>query len=869
MKNAKQLIALIMVLFTLSLGCNKEDDNIAQIPDPQQEDPDGGEDPDDGEDPVGGEFVMADVQVIVPDGAAVDISTTTLFTLANAVTVDAGGKATVPFNVGTSEIAYLLDAENNLLLAGFLTDDRKEVSISTTTEVMLFFGMASSLRGSAYKDFFVKEARNISGFNELVTGIQNLFLDNALMFTEGTYTTLISDKIEEITASEVIDLESKIDLGSGIARSGLDLIDQGDKTFAVNNSYPRRTHAYVYKKSFKDDAGNETILNPDISGNDSADKDLRIPFVTLQSETTTEGDVFNYSLCTQGSRYLTKTSENIELVLLENQASAIYEISVVGPGNGTTPGRQFTTAEQSKFDDLSVETFILDYFLPILLDMGGNRAMLAGVADSELVPLVNVVEPILRAHQPSLDAVLANDFRTALDEFLPFLYGDIRLSNDLREILKGVYTIISDGGSNPNTFVQSNELVQEGELRYLKVITSIIIGFKASVGLNCINQRLANSNPLESWEVKVSDGNVKLSPEQLSAIPFGPFKEVSVETTVELENGDQLEYEWSTTGQFGGSLNDQNGQTGASIITNQSKVLYRSTASANQLSDGNNIEQLIVKASIRNGATVQEVGSDTLDVNVRKNKFFIRPNGVTISGDQSVTLRLRNKLTSIPNADTDFIVVWTTPGSYGLFDGISTNVTKDNNNSIVYKAMDEEVEEGTEKFRALIYGRPKNTNLSYRLVDDVAAEINIENDPLQKIFLVKKPTIVGIPPAVDDDGIFCTWSVQASYRFKPLDPALLALENKEVVEYKLIIKEAIPDAIPSYVGSGTTWLAENEAADLNTQGQYVYRYSATGSQGGASGCSSSGTQEAYDNVLEIYNTFEGYAQVVATLKFKD
>ncbi len=866
MKTIKQVLVALIIILTFAVGCNS-DDPIAEIMDP----PSQGEDPDPNPDPdpqPTGEFEMVDVQTILPDGVDLDLTEAVLFTLATAESIDSQGKATVPYNTGLPEIAYLLDSEDNLLMAGFLTDDRKEISIKTTTEVMLFFGMSSFLRSKEYKDFFVKEIQNINGFDVLSTAIENLFQENPLMFTEGSYTTLISNKIEEIVASELINVDSKISVGA-IASSGLELNELGDKTFSISNSYPRRTHAFLYKKSFKSGDGNETILHPEIDGNDASDNDFILPFVTLQGETNTEGDVYNYNLCTQGSRYEAKTSDEIDLILLENQTSAIYEVSVVGPGVGTDVKRSFTNAEQSKFESLSTETFILDYFLPILMDMSGNRALLVGVADNKIAPLVNVVEPILKEHQASMDAVLANDFRTALDEFLPFLYQDIRLSNDLREILRGIYATLSDGGTSPNTFIQGSELIEEGEPRYLKVITSISTGFQNSIGLNCINQRIESSNPIETWDIMVSEGKVKLTPEQVVASPYGQPKPLTAKTTVDLDTGDQLEYEWSTTAQFGGFLNDQNGQTGAFITTSQSSVLYQNAASNSQLSDGDNLEQIEVIVYIVNANGRQEVDKDTIEVNVKKNKFYISPDEISIDGNKSVSLRLHNndRETTIPNSNTDYKVVWTTPGSFGLFNGINTTETKTNNNRMVYKAMDEDVERGTENIRAVIYGRPKNTTLSYRLVDEVDAKIYVENDEFKKTYPIR-PVLIETPPHLDDSGIYCEYSVQMKFEFSPEDSELLAAINREVVQYQLVIKESIPDANPTYVGTGQTWFPENAETDLEN-GMYVYPFGGTGSQGGAQACSDGTAQGSYEELLALYQSFDGLAEITVTLRKKE
>ncbi len=125
-----------------------------------------------------------------------------------------------------------------------------------------------------------------------------------------------------------------------------------------------------------------------------------------------------------------------------------------------------------------------------------------------------------------------------------------------------------------------------------------------------------------------------------------------------------------------------------------------------------------------------------MEVNVKKKKFEIKPNGITIDGKARLKLNLihNDGATVIPNEETDYKIEWSTSGTYGLFRGLTSSQTVTNESSIIYIAQDTEVESGTETFQAQIYAKPKNSDEPYKLADQAKATIKIENDENKIIF---------------------------------------------------------------------------------------------------------------------------------------
>ncbi|MGB3150268.1 MAG: hypothetical protein WBB27_06350 [Maribacter sp.] len=729
MKKTRQLLNILFFSFLLVIGCSK-DNNIPQEQDPTQQEPMNPDMPDN-PDPTG-QFEMVDVQIILPQGSEIDIETTTVFTLAMPSNVSANGIGKLPYNAGTAQLTYLMDLENNLLLAGFLTDDRKEISVATTAEVMLYFGLGYQLLSDNVKPPYVNAVQQIDGFSNFISEIETLFTSNPLMYTEGTYESVLNTKINEITAKETIDIAARIEVDSGDSRSGITISAVDASNIQVQNSYPRRAHTFVYKKSSTDLDGNETQISNYTSSPltdfklepGGTDIGVQNSGITIQQQC---------NAASQGINENSVTSEPLNLPVRDDELSAEYEVVVVGPGTRINSyGRNFTAAEQTKYEELSKEAFILDKFLPTLLDIGGNKGLLPPVGDTQETALVNIVLPFLEANTDVLALVINNDFDAASKDFIPFLYEDIRQSNDLRQILTGVYNTIN-GGDFPNTFIQSQELIETGEARY-KALTRIINNNINSNNNKCNNYRLNDSESFESWGVKSSNGKVKVGPELLNIL-FDEVGDISVEATVDLEEGQTLEYDWMTSGTFGGRIQDINGDPsnfGISITTTEKTVSFSSVALEADLGSGDNIENVTVTAFVKytNGSR-DEIGSDQMRVNIKKLSFVITPDEVSIKGGKNVALRIRHNdgSTSIPSETTDYKLVWKTTGNYGQLSGRNTVETRYNDNLILFQSQDEVVERGEDQVSVQIYARPKDGSSDYRLVDDAKATIITKNDP--------------------------------------------------------------------------------------------------------------------------------------------
>src|SRR5690606_5069103 len=104
------------------------------------------------------EITRTDVQVQLPDGVAMDLSKTKIFTLGSSTGVDADGKANIPFLEGAGQLVWLFDESDNLVMQAYLTNASKEISVKTTAQALLFQGLQLPFLPDSSKVAFLQKS---------------------------------------------------------------------------------------------------------------------------------------------------------------------------------------------------------------------------------------------------------------------------------------------------------------------------------------------------------------------------------------------------------------------------------------------------------------------------------------------------------------------------------------------------------------------------------------------------------------------------------------------------------------------------------------------------------------------------------------
>lgn len=812
MKRISILLAFVMAIMVLNMGCGSDDNGVMMEDDnPQQGDnPD---DPDDPSDPSG-TLETIDVQVILPDGSNVNLGDTEVFTLAETASVDGNGNAEAPTITDSSELAFVFDSDNNPILASFISSEKTEISIATTAEVLLYYSSSLPFDNFNGKDYIGGALEGVVGIDEFKNDLSQLFVADPLMLSNQSFITALDEQLQRISGRNDIVFENRVFVDGGDIRDGLRIDEKPDNQIQIGNKFGRRAHAYVYEKAFTDLEGNRVVVNSEVAVDDVAEVDfelekariaenLEIPddidetdieqLLEAQNRRNARIKILNGENCVT-SVFSEEKSDLITLEIEEDEMQVEYEVSIVGPGSQQSSERPLTNAEQSKLEELSLETFVLDYLLPVMLEFSGRKLSLTQLNGSRDGALLNAVTPFIDNNPSIKSLVLEAKFTEAMTNYMDILYADGSSFGEGFDLLETVYPILVDGGNQPFNFILTD--VQKERTADVGNILSLIMGGKS---FQCLDGVFSNSKQLNSWEVEVDEGLVTLEPNKVEVVNMVESKRIEVEVGGERIE-DMLEYEWSTTDTYGGKLTDLNGGEGTSFTSSFGTVFFLSTASNNEIPDGNdNIETITVTVYNvdANGNRVDEIGSDSIEGIVRKKTFRIVQDGAVIDGDDTLKLKLKNQdTTQIPNNNFDYRIIWSTSAQYGHLANGEASVDVENTPDMEYTATDEDVEEGVEDIKAVIYSREKGTNIPYRLFDEATAQITIKND--NKLYKELDLVVVSHPWPVNNPS---GESIECSFVIKPIQDA---------ESYSLKVNSYDPDVNPSQTGRTYSWSAEIE-----------------------------------------------------------
>ncbi|MCK0132638.1 hypothetical protein MWU59_14110 [Flavobacteriaceae bacterium F08102] len=561
-------------------------------------------------------FKTAAVQIVLPEDSTIDLSKSTLVSLGVEADVNTNGIGNVPFNSGTIEVGYLLDAKNNVLLAGFISDDRKELSVETTAEIILYYALGYYLLPDSGKRAFLNSLRQDTGFSNFVEEIRSLFISNPFFYSEGSYDQILQSFLVELTSKSSTGIEKRIFFNDKSTKSGVTLSSVDSTRIKLQNSLPRRSTVIIYKKRYTDRNG--SLFNiPNYTSSTFEHFELEAG-KSHKIETLELGNSVQQINAQQAS--IENVIETEPILLPVNPATefvAEYEVVLIGSGQANSVERNMTEEERNLYAEINKKTYIIDYFLPTLLDVSGNKSLLPPFGSEEETALFNAVLPVLEQYPNVVEEVVDNEFKEATKIFLPALYEDIRLSNDLRTILQNVYHIVSDNGDFPNTFIQDHELIETGYQRAKVILAVIDKNIRVTNNYANFGGLRTTAFNFESWDVRSIDAVVDMQRDNVE-LCLGQATELRVTAITDLEpDFEEFEFHWSTTNEYGGRLQDigdDPNNFGKTIVTKKNYVSYISTALESELGSGDNKETVTVILYIRNKNTgeLSEAGRDTM-----------------------------------------------------------------------------------------------------------------------------------------------------------------------------------------------------------------------------------------------------------------
>lgn len=827
---------LITILFTLLtiVKCSPDEDNPQPSP------------------PSSGDFTTTDVTLQLPDDAGVDLSSCHLQSYLQPFDVSNDGKSKAVLTEDGRTLAILFDDSDNPVMMGFIREGHTGISVRSTLEAAYYFSLGTVFLPEEIKTSYFEKSEGLIEERGLEEQAGNLLAASpSTWLTSESFANLITEDLDKIRSErEELDLSSKLLINDGGFKSGLQLEEADFQNVNVANTYRRRAHAFLYKAKSTDLSGMTTTLINDV-GEENAGSLKDVNVSPTQAIRETLGVIQDYAGGT-GIAFFRTNSDPLSVPLSENEKEAIYKIRVVGPS--PFPAK-LTDFEDNIHSQLEYETLGYDFLLPVVLDVVGGSEVLKDIDEKKFKAVVSFVQLAATSISAVNQPLNQGDYGTAFKELI-FAMLNNQLSGKVEDMVKGVVDGIISQATKSGITVKNAEQIKKNSAFFLKALGKIDLFLKITDYAR-ITSGILNSNMVEEWEVKSTRSKVTLTPRDITTSPYlRNYIKATIQDN-ELSQGQFFEFKWSTTGKYG-VLQDDQGHNGLSFSNtgtdNNREVYYVSNVNDDQLPE-DAIDKIGVEVFVKEtGKDPISIGNDTVSIKINSYKYQIKPTNITVQGGTDVVLKLlRGDGTEdlSNNPALDFKVVWTTPGTYGLFYGSSDNMYAYNSNSMSYSALDKEVESATESIHAQIFGKPKDDlNAAYELYYEVDGYLNIVNDDLKKIFYVDMST----GHWMTEGGGYTNYGASSQFEFEPVENA---------VSYTARIIEFNPDVIPAITGSSYAWTVGSSNEPLNEAGNYVI-----GNLAGVAGSTPTWLYDPadYQHAIDLVSARKGKMQVVATLK---
>lgn len=690
-------------------------------------------------------FETQAVQIVLPEESSVDLNGAKLLSFGESFPVAADGKTKAVLLPNTGQIAYLFNKEGLLVMAGYITKEENKLSPATSALYLVYLASGYWLSSEDLASPFFQNIVKLEPVQDWQSEFEELWKSNPSLLSGDTFMGPLGELMEKIAPEpNVLDIRSRLAENGRISdisvdesdiKSGIQVFEKELGKIAVSNYYRRRAHAFFYKMKTKKSDGTEIEHLSSISKGTGSELDFPVSATTgFTTATGAIGGAIDGNI----QKADVATTDPVSLSLADDEDEKTYQVRVVGAG-GVNHSIPMTDLEQIKQIRLSMETFVLDFFLPIGMQMVGWKKNLnaAGfnVGEGPLVEFVDKMEVIINSSPATYDKIMAGDYKGALETFLEYIASEGAGNKYFEAVLKEIVLAVKYIASKQNVDIQGvSEKLDKGAIKSFGGILKFINTVMAGQDLARVSFGISMSKNIEKWTVHARSAKVSLLPADATVSSRGNQKITAEIKNLQEEGGDNFPYfKWSTSGKFG-IIQDRRGNRGTDFESSDKEIIYYSQTNANDLPEENNFEYVYVEAYYKN----ELIGRDTTVLNLKKSSYQLKPGGLILTGKEDQLNSAKLFIEPVNQRDADFTgkkVVWSTEGKHGKlvsFDGISDVITTYDTNSITYVCSDKETKNGTETITARIYEKSA-VDGEYFLYEELTQTIGIENSENVKL----------------------------------------------------------------------------------------------------------------------------------------
>lgn len=476
---------------------------------------------------------------------------------------DAAGAFSLKTHRDQDQLAVALGADGEPLLLGWFGAGAVTLSVRTTAEALTWFGLG----GWMLPDSIGTEARRILA--DPTTDLAGLetALAAALVAQPGGLTgeqTAVHTALAAVVAGLTTDAEKGLLIEPGANQSGIDVLNSGGiNKVTIQNTYRRRAIGFLWKESWEDTLDQEHEYDFD-----EPYREVEIP------PTDAFGGTLNTILgyVTGNTAY---TPVSLDPILLEHEDGAVqtnYRLNVLGIGLLEPDDLSlYSSWELEQGEWMAMKCVVLDYFLPLFLNIAGAAGTVAGEIFNDDIP------------------GQVNDFIAFCSNELPNFHTEMTNGNWQGALLELWNAALTNGAmqgwvrDTVEDCLQAARFTSDESAAVMAPVERLFacIGIVDIVGnlfdSMTFGYHVGECKTAESWEIAVTTPRVHIEPREREIMAYGSqmLELIADDDTGGNPEGWSYAYHWTCTGRHGTMYNPRNmDDSGNDFFTSSEFVQY-------------------------------------------------------------------------------------------------------------------------------------------------------------------------------------------------------------------------------------------------------------------------------------------------------
>lgn len=528
------------------------------------------------------------------------------------------------------------------------------INTRTTAEVLLYYALGSWMLPhdgqTAVRGLIAELTTELDG---VTAALDQALIDHPTGLPDNqtavhdALQALVDDLLAEAMADKGVIIEPET------MQSGVEVLNDGGINKVVfKNSYRRRGYVYIWEESWTD--ADDVTYPSDL---DSALYAFEVP--PVDGFAGSFATILGYLVGT-GVAYEPKLSAPFELPVHDDAKETEYAIDLVGFGlEPIDDPSQYTSAELEMGAWIGLKGLVIDYFLPMLLNMSGalsDDGPFSDVAGSELAGHINTYLGYLVTDAPAFYQAYQND---------DWWGGVLALLN---------MSAVNDEFQEQTIHLAQLMLLESGmAIAQIEEITDLVDTFLHAVKVVDIIGGLAdniiqgvhfqNCQDANTWELTVTAPVIHIEPREATIEVYNTQLLTCVldDDTGGPPTGVAYAFHWSCGGNAGVLVNPAHPtDTSNDFYTSYDYVHYEADRGVAGSDD------VICELYYKVGTTYSYIAADTMTMDVTKREVVL-PDTLRFCGEDEITLEPHLD----PPYTDDEVVVWSwrSSGSAGTLTG--------------------------------------------------------------------------------------------------------------------------------------------------------------------------------------------------------